>query len=106
MYGRFHGAGWLEKIGLQDRVDIVSGSFSKQLGLHGGYIARRHREYVDATKKCVVQALYSTTSIPPVICAGALASVKYPKDDGGRDLRNQDQEKSNGIENIIKRKQY
>ena len=41
------GAGWLEKIGLQDRVDIVSGSFSKAFGLHGGYIAG-DKEIVDA----------------------------------------------------------
>ena len=99
LYGET-GAGWLEKIGLQDRVDIVSGSFSKAVGLHGGYIAG-DKEIVDAIRS-ISPGFIFTTSIPPVICAGALASVKYLKDDGGRDLRNQHQEKAMELKTLLK----
>ena len=93
------GAGWLEKIGLQDRVDIVSGSFSKAFGLHGGYIAG-DKEIVDAIRS-VSPGFIFTTSIQPVICAGALASVKYLKDEGGRELRSQHQEKAMELKSLL-----
>ena len=93
------GGGWLEKIGLQDRVDIVSGSFSKAFGLHGGYIAG-DKEIVDAIRS-VSPGFIFTTSIPPVICAGALASVKYLKDEGGKELRSQHQEKAMELKSLF-----
>jgi 5-aminolevulinate synthase len=99
LYGET-GAGWLEKIGLQDRVDIVSGSFSKAVGLHGGYIAG-DKEIVDAIRS-ISPGFIFTTSIPPVICAGALASVKYLKDDGGKQLRLQHQEKAMELKTLLK----
>ena len=80
------GAGWLEKIGLQDRVDIVSGSSGKAFGLHGGYIAG-DKEIVDVIRS-VIRFIFKNKH-SPVIRAGALASVKYPKDEGGRELRSQ-----------------
>jgi 5-aminolevulinate synthase len=98
LYGD-HGAGWLEKIGLQDRVDIVSGSFSKAFGLHGGYIAG-DTEVLDAIRS-VSPGFIFTTSIPPVICAGALASVKYLKDEGGRELRRVHQEKAMELKTLL-----
>ena len=82
MYGET-GAGWLEKIGLQERVDIVSGSSGKAVGLHGGYIAG-DKEVVDALE---VYPLYIPQMLSSVIRAGALASVGHPKDDGGKELR-------------------
>ena len=99
LYGET-GAGWLEKIGLQDRVDIVSGSFSKAVGLHGGYIAG-DKEVVDAIRS-ISPGFIFTTSIPPVICAGALASVKYLKDDGGKELRRLHQEKAMELKTLLK----
>ena len=98
LYGET-GAGWLEKIGLQDRVDLVSGSFSKAVGLHGGYIAG-DKEVVDAIRS-ISPGFIFTTSIPPVICAGALASVKYLKDEGGRELRSQHQEKAMELKSLL-----
>ena len=99
LYGET-GAGWLEKIGLQDRVDLVSGSFSKAVGLHGGYIAG-DKEIVDAIRS-ISPGFIFTTSIPPVICAGALASVKYLKDDGGKELRRQHQENAMELKTLLK----
>lgn len=98
LYGET-GAGWLEKIGLQDRVDIISGSFSKAVGLHGGYIAG-DKEVVDAIRS-ISPGFIFTTSIPPVICAGALASVKYLKDDGGKELRRLHQEKAMELKTLL-----
>ena len=98
LYGET-GAGWLEKIGLQDRVDIVSGSFSKAVGLHGGYIAG-DKEILDAIRS-ISPGFIFTTSIPPVICAGALASVKYLKDDGGKVLRRIHQEKTMELKTLL-----
>ena len=98
LYGET-GAGWLEKIGLQDRVDLISGSFSKAVGLHGGYIAG-DKEIVDAIRS-ISPGFIFTTSIPPVICAGALASVKYLKDDGGKELRSQHQEKAMELKTLL-----
>jgi 5-aminolevulinate synthase len=99
LYGET-GAGWLEKIGLQDRVDLISGSFSKAVGLHGGYIAG-DKEIVDAIRS-ISPGFIFTTSIPPVICAGALASVKYLKDDGGKELRRIHQEKTMELKTLLK----
>ena len=99
LYGET-GAGWLEKVGLQDRVDLVSGSFSKAVGLHGGYIAG-DKEVLDAIRS-ISPGFIFTTSIPPVICAGALASVKYLKDDGGKELRRLHQEKAMELKTLLK----
>jgi 5-aminolevulinate synthase len=72
------GAGWLEKLGLQDRVDIVNGTLGKAFGVQGGYIAG-DTDVVDAIRS-VASGFIFTTSTSPVICAGAMASIKYLKD--------------------------
>jgi 5-aminolevulinate synthase len=77
LYG-VHGAGYLEKLGIQDRVDIVNGTLGKAFGVYGGYIATDNI-IVDALRS-VASGFIFTTSLSPVICAGALASVKYLKD--------------------------
>jgi 5-aminolevulinate synthase len=77
LYGS-HGAGYLEKLGLQDRVDIVNGTLGKAYGVTGGYIAAE-RVVIDAIRS-VASGFIFTTSLSPVLCAGALASIKYLKD--------------------------
>jgi 5-aminolevulinate synthase len=77
LYGT-SGAGYLEKLGLQDRVDIVNGTLGKAFGVTGGYIAA-DRYVIDAVR-LVASGFIFTTSLSPVICAGALASVKYLQD--------------------------
>jgi 5-aminolevulinate synthase len=86
LYGT-HGAGYLELLGIQDRVDIVNGTLGKAFGVTGGYIAA-DRVVIDAIRS-VASGFIFTTSISPVICAGALASIKYLKDHN--DLRIQHQ---------------
>ena len=77
LYGE-HGAGKLEELGLQDRVDVVNGTLGKAFGVQGGYIAA-DKEVVDVIR-LVSAGFIFTTSLSPVICAGALASVRYLKE--------------------------
>ena len=77
LYGQT-GAGKLEELGLQDRVDIVNGTLGKAFGVQGGYIAGDNI-VIDAVRS-VASGFIFTTSGSPVICAGALASIKYLQD--------------------------
>ena len=86
LYGK-HGGGKLEQLGLQDRVDIVNGTLGKAFGVQGGYIAA-DSVVIDAIRS-VASGFIFTTSMSPVTCAGALASVKYLKDH--HELREQHQ---------------
>jgi 5-aminolevulinate synthase len=86
LYGE-HGAGYLEKLGIQDRVDIVNGTLGKAFGVTGGYIAGEG-VVIDAIRS-VASGFIFTTSMSPVLCAGALASIKYLQDHN--ELREQHQ---------------
>lgn len=77
LYGNT-GAGKLEELGLQHRVDIVNGTLGKAFGVQGGYIAG-DPVIIDAIRSVAAGFIF-TTSTSPVNCAGALASVKYLKD--------------------------
>lgn len=90
LYGT-HGAGYLEHLGIQDRVDIVNGTLGKAYGVTGGYIAG-DRVVIDAIRS-VASGFIFTTSMSPVLCAGALASIKYLK--VHNDLRAQHQAQAN-----------
>jgi len=86
LYGD-HGAGYLEHLGIQDRVDIVNGTLGKAFGVTGGYIAG-DGVVIDAIRS-VASGFIFTTSLSPVLCAGALASIKFLKDHN--ELRKQHQ---------------
>ena len=96
LYGE-HGAGYLEKLGVQDRVDIVNGTLGKAYGVTGGYIAA-DRVVIDGIRS-VASGFIFTTSMSPVLCAGALASIKYLKDHN--DLRIQHQAQANKFKNKL-----
>jgi 5-aminolevulinate synthase len=88
LYGKT-GAGYCEKIG-EGRVDIINGTLGKAYGVQGGYIAG-DGTVIDAIRS-VASGFIFTTSMSPVICAGALASIKYLKDHN--ELREQHQERA------------
>ena len=95
LYGN-KGAGVCEQIG-EDRVDIVNGTLGKAFGVQGGYIAG-DADVIDAVRS-VASGFIFTTSMSPVTCAGALASVKYLKDHP--ELRNQHQERAKKLSSML-----
>jgi 5-aminolevulinate synthase len=97
LYGE-RGAGYLEKLGIQDRVDIVNGTLGKAYGVQGGYIAG-DGTVIDAIRS-VASGFIFTTSMSPVLCAGALASIKYLKDHN--ELRILHQERAKTLTQMIK----
>lgn len=72
------GAGYCEKLGIQERVDIINGTLGKAFGGHGGYIAG-DSVVLDAIRS-VASGFIFTTSLSPVMCAGSIASIRYLQD--------------------------
>jgi 5-aminolevulinate synthase len=95
LYGET-GAGYCEKVG-ETRIDIVNGTLGKAYGVQGGYIAGDGL-VIDAIRS-VASGFIFTTSTSPVICAGALASIKYLKDHNN--LREQHQERASTLKRML-----
>jgi 5-aminolevulinate synthase len=76
MYGP-NGGGIADRDGVLDELDIIEGTLAKAFGLMGGYIAA-DRVIIDAIRSMAAGFIF-TTSLAPVIAAGAIASVRYLK---------------------------
>lgn len=74
MYGP-QGAGIAAREGIADRFTVVMGTLAKGFGTVGGYITGP-AALVDAVRT-YARSFVFTTSLPPAIAAGALASVQY-----------------------------
>ncbi len=69
------GAGTPELFGVQDRIDILSGTLGKALGgASGGYISSRHPAIVDMLRQKARPYLFSN-SVPPMVVAGTIAAL-------------------------------
>ena len=74
LYGK-HGGGVAERDGVMDQIDIIEGTLGKAFGVMGGYIAG-DPDMVDAIRSYASGFIFST-SLPPALCAGAAASVRW-----------------------------
>merc|ERR1712038_2226447 len=89
LYGR-SGAGVGERDGVSSKIDILSGTLGKAFGNIGGYIAGSER-LVDVVRSYGAGFIF-TTSLPPTVLAGAIASIRLLRSEEGRSLRAEHQE--------------
>ena len=97
MYGPT-GAGVAERDGVMDRVSVMQGTLAKGFGVVGGYVAAS-TDLIDYVRSFGNGFIF-TTSMPPAVAAGALASIRYVK--GAQHLRDRHQERARTLMGKIK----
>lgn len=80
-----HGRGTAEHFGVEDKVDLVLGTFSKSFGSIGGYVGGT-REVIRWVKHHGRSMIFSA-SLPPASCAATLAALEIIEQEPERRLR-------------------
>ncbi len=91
------GAGIAQRDGVSDRFDVIEGTFGKAFGVAGGYIAAS-KILIDAIRSHAPGFIF-TTSMPPVLAAGALASLGVIKT--AHDLRARQQRQARRLRDSL-----
>jgi 5-aminolevulinate synthase len=91
LYG-LHGGGVSERDGVADQIDIIEGTLGKAFGVMGGYITA-DADLVDAIRSYASGFIF-TTSLPPALTAGAVASIRWLKQHNEVRLRHQERAES------------
>lgn len=89
LYGP-RGGGIAEREGLAHRLSVIQGTLAKAFGVSGGYIAASS-EIVDFVRSFAPGFIF-TSSLPPAIAAGAIASIRHLK--SASELRARHQERA------------
>lgn len=96
LYGK-RGGGISEREGLADRLTVIEGTLAKAFGCLGGYITGSSA-LVDAVRSHASGFIF-TTSLPPAVAGGALASVRHLKQHNK--LRQRHQERALRLKTLL-----